>query len=90
MAIRTAPKRMKVSMTIDAYLLEGVDDFVRTHQGIDRSKVMDEVLMLWHARRQQRDMEAQFADPGYPPEEMDAWRAIRRQAAIRTLARTAP
>lgn len=87
MAMHAASKRTKISVTVNTRLLEGVDAFVSLHPGADRSKVMDEALMLWYAQKQQRDIEAQFGDPEYPQDEMDAWRAVRRQAAIKTFRR---
>jgi hypothetical protein len=43
--------------------LKGTDAFVGTHLGTDRSKVVEEALLLWHLRRQQQDMAAQFTEP---------------------------
>jgi metal-responsive CopG/Arc/MetJ family transcriptional regulator len=39
--------RVKISATVDPELLDGVDAYIREHPGRDRSKVIDEALMLW-------------------------------------------
>jgi hypothetical protein len=79
--------RVKVSVSVDPALLKAVDDFVQAHQGIDRSKVVDEALGLWTAARQDDAMAAQYADSGEPPTERSDWRTIRRAGAGRRLRR---
>ncbi len=78
-------RRAKVSVTVDPDLLEAVDTFVERHPDLDRSKVFDEALYLWYARRQAEAMEAQFAAAESPTEEEDraAWRHVRAAAARR-------
>jgi Arc/MetJ-type ribon-helix-helix transcriptional regulator len=68
--------RVKISATVDPELLEGVDAYIREHPGRDRSKVIDEALMLWLAQEQDRAMEAQFDDPDVPEDELRQWNAI--------------
>jgi hypothetical protein len=81
--------RVKVSVTVDPDLLHEVDDYVREHEGLDRSKVMDEALALWLAGRQDAAMEEQFSGgDDVPPEEAGSWRSIRRAAAARRLQRS--
>jgi len=79
--------RVKISVSIDPSLLRVVDEFVRTHDAADRSKVVDEALGLWTAVQQDAAMEAQFAVDEVPTAERDAWRAIRDAAAESRLAR---
>jgi len=79
--------RVKVSVSVDPALLKVVDEFVQAHDGIDRSKVVDEALGLWTAARQDEAMAAQFATSGEPPAEHADWRTIRRSAAGRRLRR---
>jgi mRNA interferase MazF len=77
---------VKVSVTVAPELLQAVDSFVAEHPEFDRSKVVDDALSLWCARRQAEDMEQQFATPesSIEREERAAWRRIRRAAAART------
>jgi Arc/MetJ-type ribon-helix-helix transcriptional regulator len=69
-------RRVKISATVDPELLDGVDAYIREHPGRDRSKVIDEALMLWLAQEQDRAMEAQFDDPDVPEDELRQWNAI--------------
>lgn len=82
---RQAPtRRAKISVTVDSRLLGEVDAFVRSHPGIDRSKVVDAALLLWYAREQDHAMAAQFASEDAPQsEEWASWQAIRTAAAQR-------
>ena len=80
--------RIKVSVTVDPDVLHEVDSYVGDHDGLDRSKVVDEALALWLARRQDAAMEEQFAEEGAPPGEVESWRSIRRAAAARRLQRS--
>ena len=75
--------RVQVSVSVDPALLRAVDDFVQTHEGIDRSKIVDEALGLWIAARQKEAMVGQFAESEELPAEREGWRAIRRAAAKR-------
>lgn len=52
--------RAKVSITVDPTLLKCVDDYVKTHPGIDRSKVFQEALYLWQTRQQEQAMVEQY------------------------------
>ena len=80
--------RVKVSVSVDPGLLKAVDEFVRGHDGVDRSKVIDEALVLWTAARQDEAMAEQFAASDEPEPERTAWRATRRAAATRRLHRS--
>lgn len=80
--------RVKVSLSLDPVLVRDVDMYLHTHPGADRSKVVDEALRLWAAAQQRAAMELQFADDDDAPEpERAAWRAVRRDAATRTVRR---
>lgn len=79
--------RVKVSVSVDPVLLKAVDEFVQTHDGVDRSKVIDNALELWTAALQDEAMAAQFAGSEEPAAERTAWRATRRAAASRRLSR---
>ena len=86
--VKVAPvRRAKISTTVDARLLEQVDAFVRAHAGVDRSDVLDEALMLWWAREQDRGIAAQYADDERADAERTSWRAIRDPAAQRRFQR---
>jgi metal-responsive CopG/Arc/MetJ family transcriptional regulator len=80
--------RIKVSVSVDPGLLKAVDEFVRSHDGADRSKVIDEALSLWNAARQDEAMAEQFAASNEPEHERTAWRATRRAAATRRFHRS--
>lgn len=45
-------QRVKITVTLDADLLQAVDAFVADHPGLDRSNVLDQALLLWNARQQ--------------------------------------
>lgn len=80
--------RVKISVTLDPDVLQLVDQYVRDNDGLDRSKVLEEALGLWLAKRQARAMEAQYVgDDDVPEEELSSWRAIRREATAKRLAR---
>lgn len=78
---------MKVSVTVDPNLLNAVDSFVRDHEELDRSKVIEQALQLWTAAHQNAAMEAQFSSDDEPLAERKAWRSIRRAAASTRLAK---
>jgi len=77
--------RVKVSVTVDPGLLNAVDNFVREHDELDRSKVIEQALTLWSAAQQATAMERQFAEPVEPLAEKTAWGAVRRAAAVKRL-----
>jgi hypothetical protein len=81
---------VKIGATVQPALLRAVDEYVARHPGYDRSAVIDEALLLWYAREQERAMREQFEAPDdVPVDEHKAWRQIRRGAAERRLRRTA-
>jgi hypothetical protein len=73
---RKARHRIKISATVDPELLDGVDAYVGQRPGLDRSKVIDEALMLWLAQEQARAMEEQFNGPDLPEDELRQWDAV--------------
>jgi len=77
-----APRRIKISATVDAELLQAVDAFIVRHSGSNRSRVIDEALRLWQQRELDRAMEAQFLAPQsrQEQEERAAWRHIQTAA----------
>jgi metal-responsive CopG/Arc/MetJ family transcriptional regulator len=77
--------RVKVSVTVDPDLLNAVDSFVREHDELDRSKVIEQALTLWSAAQQETAMEQQFAGALESPAEKSAWRAVRRASAVKRL-----
>ena len=75
---------MLVSVSVDARLLESVDEFVAVHDGVDRSGVFDAALQLWYANQLDAAMAEQYARPdGVDPAERAAWDSIRNTAAAR-------
>jgi hypothetical protein len=83
--------RAKVSVTVDRSLLLAVDAYVDSHQGVDRSKVFDEALLDWYAKRQEEALLEFYSTPEeLTPEqaaEYAAWAAIREAAADRGFSR---
>ena len=82
-------RRVKISATVDPNLLEAVDAFLSTHSDFDRSKVIDEALRLWYAKKQQAAMKEQFASLRSPEEqeELKAWRDVQQASARRLFAK---
>jgi hypothetical protein len=82
-------RRAKISVTVDSSLLHAVDSYVEQHEGLDRSKVMDQALFDWYAARQEEAMIEQYGAP--TTSEFDAeyadWRRIRSAAAASRLSR---
>ena len=90
MAGRTeAQRRVKMSITVDPEYAAWIDDYLKEHPELDRSKVIDQALALWCARQQDAAMAAQFAEPLTEDQaaEMADWREIRRAAAERMFSR---
>jgi hypothetical protein len=83
--------RAKVSVTVQRSLLRAVDAYVDSHQGVDRSKVFDEALHDWYAKRQEEELFEFYSSPEeLTPEqaaEHSAWAAIRGAAAERVFGR---
>lgn len=81
--------RVKVSVTVDPEILRIVDGYVAERGDLDRSKVMEQALVLWLTERQHAAMEEQFAGDDKAPEaERRAWEAVRRAAVGRVLDRS--
>jgi hypothetical protein len=75
--VAQARHRVKISATVDPELLDGVDAYVQAHPGAGRSSILDEALLLWLARQQDREMEEQFAAPDdIPEDELRHWHAV--------------
>jgi hypothetical protein len=83
--------RAKVSVTVQRGLLHAVDKYVSNHQGIDRSKVFDEALHDWYAKRQEEELFDFYSRPEQLTDEQAAeyagWVATRRAAAERIFER---
>ncbi len=84
-----ARRRTKISVTVDQGLLRAVDSFVEHHQGLDRSKVVDQALLAWYAARQDEAMIEQYRSPSSQAEEAEyaAWERIRDAAVSDMLSR---
>ncbi|MEO9005963.1 MAG: ribbon-helix-helix protein, CopG family, partial [Candidatus Dormibacter sp.] len=79
--------RPKLSITVDPDLLKVVDAYVAVHDGLDRSKVIEQALEFWTAAQQDSEMEQQFAAEDALAGELASWRSIRRSAASARLGR---
>lgn len=89
MKSRTAHRRTKISVTVDRSLLQAVDSYVEHHEGLDRSKVIDQALLGWYATRQDEAMLEQYRAATTPAEDAEyaAWERIRDAAALDMLSR---
>ena len=77
-------RRVKVSATVNADLIAGVDAYVRDHPDLGRSAVIDDALLLWVGRLQDLAMERQLLkDRARPNAERAGWRRVRSVAAQR-------
>ena len=83
--------RSKVSVTVQRSLLRAVDAYVDSHQDVDRSKVFDEALHDWYAKRQEEELLEFYSTPEERTPEQEAeyaaWASIRRAAADRVFGR---
>jgi metal-responsive CopG/Arc/MetJ family transcriptional regulator len=70
---------------LDPDLIAAVDRYVAEHPGTDRSSVIDEAVLLWYARDQDRRVEEQYSGEmsAIEQEELAAWRRIQAAAAAR-------
>jgi len=75
-------RRAKISVTVDRSLLRAVDSYVEQHEGLDRSKVMDQALFDWYSARQNEAMVEQYMGPTTRDEDAEhaAWTRIRDAA----------
>jgi hypothetical protein len=82
-------RRAKISVSVDRRLLRAVDSFVENHEGLDRSKVIDQALLTWYAARQDEAMMEQYRAPATPEEEVEyaVWARIRDSAVADMLSR---
>jgi metal-responsive CopG/Arc/MetJ family transcriptional regulator len=89
MASSIERRRAKISVTVDRGLLRAVDTYVEHHEGLDRSKVIDQALLDWYAARQNDAMIEQYTAPTTPQEDAEhtAWERIRDAAAADMLSR---
>jgi hypothetical protein len=89
MTSSAAGRRAKISVTVDRRLLRAVDSYVDSHEGLDRSKVIDQALLNWYAARQDEAMIEQYSAPTTPEEDAEyaAWARIRDAAVVDMLNR---
>lgn len=88
MAIQTADdRRVKVSLSLDAAMVDYLDSYAAAHPSLNRSRVVEAAVQEFRQRQLEADLEAQYAEP--EPEEiqreLEDWRHIRRSAARRAL-----
>ena len=86
MTSSTGGRRAKISVTVDRRLLRAVDSYVEHHEGLDRSKVIDQALLQWYAARQDEAMIAQYTTPREDSGHA-VWERIRDAAAAGMLSR---
>jgi hypothetical protein len=81
-------RRTKISVTVDRGLLSAVDSYVEHHEGLDRSKVIDQALQAWYAARQDEAMIEQYRSPSAQEDaEYTAWAQVRDAAVADLLGR---
>jgi metal-responsive CopG/Arc/MetJ family transcriptional regulator len=82
-------RRAKISVTVDRGLLRAVDSFVEHHEGLDRSKIIDQALLDWYAARQNEAMIEQYAGSATSEEDAEhaGWARIRDAAVADMLTR---
>lgn len=89
MASSIRRRRTKISVTVDRSLLSAVDSYVEHHEGLDRSKVIDQALLAWYAACQDEAMIEQYRSPSTQEEDAEyaAWAQIRDAAVSDMLSR---
>ncbi len=89
MTSRIRRRRHKISVTVDGGLLRAVDAYVEDHEGLDRSKVIDQALLDWYAARQDDAMIEQYRSPSTQEEDggYADWAKIRDAAVSAMLSR---
>lgn len=70
-----------ISVTVDRGLLRAVDSYVEGHEGLDRSKVIDNALLAWYAARQAEATIEQYAST--PTEDEDSLDTDPRGGCLR-------
>lgn len=83
-----APRRERISATVDAELLHALTRFVREHaQETNLSRELDEAMRLWLKEKRRAAMRAQYQRARSPQEcqERAAFRQMQHHAAQRLL-----
>jgi hypothetical protein len=83
----TEQRRVKISVTVQAGVLETIDEEARA-RGTNRSRLIDEVLAAWRTEQRRQGLARQYATPLTPAqqEESVAWDAIHEVAVAEMLA----
>lgn len=78
-------RRVKVSLSLDAALVEYLDAYVAAHPTLNRSRVVEVAVRDYRQRQIELELEAQYAEPESEQiqRELEDWRHIRRAAARR-------
>ncbi len=81
--------RPRITVTVDADMLDEVDAYIREHRGTDRSQVVDEALRCWYARALNDALKQQHSAPKSAEElrERADWKRIRAAQRPRTARR---
>ena len=71
--------RPRITVTVDPDMLQEVDTYIREHEGVDRSQVVDEALRVWYGQILHEALVRQHATAKSPEErqERSAWKRIR-------------
>jgi hypothetical protein len=70
-------------------MLDEIDEYIREHQGVDRSQIVDEALRCWYASQLSDALTKQHSAErsSEESEERSAWRRIRQAQAARHVGR---
>lgn len=88
MATATDERRGKISVSVDAALLQEIDVFIQQHPDVTRSAIVEDALRLWRLRQREEALLLQYTTPLTPEqdEEQAVWTAFQRSAAQSVLA----
>ncbi len=77
--------RPRITVTVDPDMLDEVDEYIQSHQGTDRSQVVDEALRCWYAHQLREALIRQHSAECSSEElaERLAWRRIREAQVSR-------
>jgi metal-responsive CopG/Arc/MetJ family transcriptional regulator len=74
----------KITLTLPHELLEVVDDFVASHEGVTRSGVCAEALRGWLRTRQEEEIERYYLSLSDEERaEDEAWASVAAESAAR-------
>ena len=78
--------KVKVTASLDAGLVEAIDDFVKKSETRSRSQLIEDALRRWHKEQKMRELESQIEEyyvslSDEEREENQEWSKISSQSA---------